>query len=206
MYCFDQARSFSSSATARAMVKPPIQVFGLEGRYASALYSAAHKMQALEVVEKELKDFQDLISKDERLAEFIANPILKKGLKADALASVAEKTNMTSLSSNLLQMLAENGRLNRLDAIINAFKSIMSAYRGEVPCQVTSAKPLDEESLKEVEAAMAGFLQEGQSLQMTTKVDPSILGGLVVVIGDRYVDLSLATKIQRYSQLLGQAV
>jgi len=103
-------------------------------------------------------------------------------------------------------MLAENGRLNRLDAIINAFKSIMSAYRGEVPCQVTSAKPLDEESLKEVEAAMAGFLQEGQSLQMTTKVDPSILGGLVVVIGDRYVDLSLATKIQRYSQLLGQAV
>merc|ERR1711911_479786 len=153
------ARSFSSSATARAMMKPPIQVFGLEGRYASALYSAAHKMQALEVVEKELKDFQDLISKDDRL-----------------------------------------------DAIINAFKSIMSAYRGEVPCQVTSAKPLDEESLKEVEAAMAGFLQEGQSLQMTTKVDPSILGGLVVVIGDRYVDLSLATKIQRYSQLLGQAV
>lgn len=60
-------------------------------------------MQALEVVEKELKDFQDLISKDERLAEFIANPILKKGLKADALASVAEKTNMTSLSSNLLR-------------------------------------------------------------------------------------------------------
>merc|ERR1712200_173385 len=155
------ARNFSSSSVNAALVKPPIQVFGLEGRYASALYSAAHKMQALEVVEKELKDFQDLISKDERLAEFIANPILKKGLKADALASVAEKTNMTSLSSNLLQMLAENGRLNRLDAIINAFQSIMSAYRGEVPCQVTSAKPLDEESLKEVEAAMAGFLQEG---------------------------------------------
>ena len=60
--------------------------------------------------------------------------------------------------------------------------------------------------MKEVKTALAGFLQEGQSLQLTTKVDPAIIGGLVIVIGDRYVDMSLATKMQRYSSLLKQAV
>merc|ERR1711946_31217 len=167
------ARNFSSSSVNAALVKPPIQVFGLEGRYASALYSAASK---------------------------------QKSLKAEALASVAKKQNMTPLSANLLGMMAENGRLDKLDGVINSFKTIMAAYRGEVTCQVTSAKPLDAASLKEIETALNGFLQKGQTLQMTAVVDPAIVGGLVVVIGDRYIDMSLATKMQRYSALLKQAV
>ena len=82
--------------------QPPVQVFGLEGRYASALYSAASKQKALEKVEKELIVFQQTVAKDERLSEFIKNPILKRSLKVDALASVAKKQNMTPLSANLL--------------------------------------------------------------------------------------------------------
>jgi len=188
------------------LIKPPVQVFGLEGRYASALYSAASKQKSLEKVEKELKAFQQTVAKDERLAEFIKNPILKRSLKVEALASVAKKQNMTPLSANLLGMMAENGRLDKLDGVINSFKTIMAAYRGEVTCQVTSAKPLDAASLKEIETALNGFLQKGQTLQMSTVVDPTIVGGLVVVIGDRYIDMSLATKMQRYTALLKQAV
>merc|ERR1712116_58595 len=102
------ARNFSSSSVNAALVKPPVQVFGLEGRYASALYSAASKQKSLEKVEKELKAFQQTVAKDERLAEFIKNPILKRSLKVEALASVAKKQNMTPLSANLLGMMAEN--------------------------------------------------------------------------------------------------
>ena len=65
---------------------------------------------------------------------------------------------------------------------------------------------MDAAALKEIETALNGFLQKGQSLQMTTRIDPAIVGGLVVVIGDRYIDMSLATKMQRYSTLLKQAV
>ena len=65
---------------------------------------------------------------------------------------------------------------------------------------------LDAATLKEVEAALGGFLQKGQSLHLTTKVDPSIVGGLVVVIGDRYIDMSLSSKIERYTSLLKQPV
>merc|ERR1712127_339767 len=189
------ARNFSSSSASAAMVKPPVQVFGLEGRYASALYSAASKKKSLEKVEKELTAFQETVAKDTRLAEFIKNPILKRSLKVDALSSVAKKQNMTPLSANLLAMMAENGRLSILNGVINSYKTIMAAYRGEVTCEVTSAKALDA-ALKEIETALNGFLQKGQSLQMTTRIAPAIVGGLVVVIGDRYIDMSLATKMQ----------
>lgn len=78
-------------------------MFGLEGRYASALYSAASKQKSLDKVEKELKTFQATVAKDPRLSEFILSPILKKELKVEALKSVAKKQNMSDLTSNLLR-------------------------------------------------------------------------------------------------------
>lgn len=114
------------------MVKPPIQVFGIEGRYATALYSAASKEKKLEAVEKELVKFQDTLKTDTKLREFILNPTIQRLTKAEALKQVASKVSLTPASSNLLQILAENGRLKKLNAVINAYKTIMSAHRGEV--------------------------------------------------------------------------
>nr|CAG4637378.1 EOG090X0EB8 [Ceriodaphnia reticulata] len=196
------ARNFSTSSSALQLVKAPIQFYGVEGRYASALYSAASKKKSLDKVEKELKDFQATVAKDVRLAEFIANPTLQRTLKKDALDSVAKKLKLSECTANLLVLMAENGRLKKLDTVIGHYKTMMAAFRGEVPCEVTSAKALDAATLKEVEAALGGFLQKGQSLHLTTKVDPSIVGGLVVVIGDRYIDMSLSKKIKVYHESL----
>nr|CAG4648273.1 EOG090X0EB8 [Moina brachiata] len=196
------ARSFSTSSASLQLVKPPVQVFGLEGRYATALYSAASKQKALDKVEKELKDFQGVIAKDARLAEFIVNPILKRQLKKDALSAIAKEAKLSPLTSNLLVLMAENGRLSKLDTVIEHFKTMMAAHRGEVTCEVTSAKPLDAATLKEVEGALAGFLQKGQSLKLSTVVDPSIIGGLVISIGDRYVDMSFSSTTRRATTLV----
>nr|CAG4652196.1 EOG090X0EB8 [Triops cancriformis] len=200
------ARRLSTSAGLAQLVKPPIQIFTLEGRYATALYSAAVKTKKLEAVEKELADLSQLLKTDARLGEFLANPSIKRQLKQEALAAVSKKTNTTDLTSNLLQLLAENNRLSRLQSVINAYKTIMAAYRGEVPCEITSAKPLDNATLKELESALKAFLQPGQTILLSTKVDPSIVGGLIVSIGDRYVDMSLATKLNRYEKALQTAV
>lgn len=86
-----------------SILQAPVQVFGLEGRYASALYSAASKKKNLEKVEKELKDFQVTVSKDARLAEFIKNPTLKRSLKKDALGAVAKKLNLNEVTGNFLR-------------------------------------------------------------------------------------------------------
>lgn len=114
------------------MVKPPVQIFGIEGRYATALYSAASKQKSLDAVEKDLVKFQTSLKSDLRLREFVENPTIKRNLKANGLKAIAEKISLKPESSNLLQILAENGRLGKLDGVINAFKTIMSAHRGEV--------------------------------------------------------------------------
>lgn len=114
------------------MVKPPVQIFGIEGRYATALYSAASKQKTLDAVERDLVKFQTSMKTDVRLREFVENPTIKRNLKASALKAVSEKVSMKPETGNLLQILAENGRLNKLDSVINAFKTIMAAHRGEV--------------------------------------------------------------------------
>ena len=198
-------RSFSSSSAVQQMVKPPIQVFGLEGRYAVALYSAATKQKSLQNVEKDLVKFQDLMKKDQKLNEFVKDPSTKRKVKVEALKSICNKISLSKETSNLLGLLAENGRLGKLNTVINTFKLLLAASRGEVVCEVISAKPLDAEMKTKLEGALKGFLSKGQTIQLSTKVDPSLIGGMIVSIGDKYVDMSVATKIKKYSEVIKAA-
>ncbi|XP_054271865.1 ATP synthase subunit O, mitochondrial-like [Macrosteles quadrilineatus] len=199
-------RSLSTSAVQNQMVRPPIQIFGLEGRYATALYSAASKMKQLEAVESELVKFQGSLKTDKKLNEFIANPTIKKEVKIEGVKQISTSLKFSPPTANLVALLAENGRLRNLHSIINAFKTIMSAHRGEIACEVTTAKPLDDATKQELTAALKAFAKKGENILLTTKVDPSIIGGMVVSVGDKYVDMSIASKIKKYTELIQAAV
>jgi len=82
----------------------------------------------------------------------------------------------------------------------------MSAHRGEVPCTVTTAKPLDTKSRSELEGVLKGFLESKQVLKLFLKTDPSIIGGMVVEVGDKYIDMTTATKIKKIMQTLRVAL
>jgi len=198
-------RGLSTSAVSRQLVQPPIQVFGIEGRYATALYSAATKKKALDTVEKDLKTFQATLKKDPRLADFLADPSIKKSLKADGLTGACDKLKMNELSKNLFLALAENGRFNLAESVAAAFATIMAAHRGEVVCEITTAKVLDAAMKKEVDGAIASFLVKGQKSLISYKVDATIVGGMIVSIGDKYVDMSIASKLNKYSDLINAA-
>lgn len=140
--------------TATQMVKPPIAVYGLEGRYATALYSAATKTKQLDQVEKDLAAFQATLKTDKKLRENVTSPIVNKKVMATALKESAEKLRWAPSTGNLLGLLADNGRLNVLDGVISAFQVIMAAHRGEVVCEVITAKPLDSAQNKQLEGAL----------------------------------------------------
>lgn len=131
MFLF-QVRNFSTSNIGQQLVKPPIQVFGLDGRYATALYSAASKQKTLEAVEKDLINFQQSLKTDSKLKEYILNPTVQRTEKSKAIKEIATKIKLNPQTANLLQLLAENGRLKNYDGVANAFKTIMAAHRGEV--------------------------------------------------------------------------
>ncbi|KAM6999895.1 ATP synthase peripheral stalk subunit OSCP, mitochondrial [Tautogolabrus adspersus] len=198
-----QVRQFSTSVArpVAKLMKPPIQVYGVEGRYATALFSAASKQKKLDQVEQELGSVSTMI-KDPKLSSVVTNPHIKRSLKLKIFGDALAKAKLSPITINFINVLAENGRLPLTGNVITAFEKMMSAHRGEVICSVTTAQPLDAVNLAELKVALNGFLQKGETIKLETKSDPSILGGMIVSIGDKYVDMSTKTKIKKLTKLI----
>nr|XP_061786204.1 ATP synthase subunit O, mitochondrial-like [Nerophis lumbriciformis] len=201
-----QARQFSTSVVRplTKLVKAPIQVYGVEGRYAVALFSAASKQKKLDQVEQELGKVHTLI-KDPKLSSVVMNPHVKRSIKQKTFTDALTKAKVSPITVNLINVLADNGRLTITGDVIAAFGKMMSAHRGEVICTVTTAQPLDQANLAELKVALNGFLQKGEMIKLETKSDASILGGMIVSIGDRYADMSTKTKIQKLTKLMKES-
>jgi len=196
------SRQFSTSNARHALVKTPIPVYGIEGRYSAALFSAANKNGALEAVEKDLGTLSGLMKTDPRLSEFLLDPSVKKPLKVDGLTGACKKLGFSDLTKNLLLAMADNNRVSYIDAVAGSYATLMAAHRGEVVCTVTTAKPLDAAMAKEVEGALKGFLKANEKALINYAVDPAIVGGMVVSIGDKFCDMSMSTKLIKYSELI----
>lgn len=141
-------------SSAAGQVKVPLQLYGLEGRYATALYKAATQLSQLDSVEKELNQVQSAIKKSPKLRETIISPIINAKLLETTLKEFGAAAKLSSATTNLLVLLAENRRLKKIDGVINAFRQIMSAHRGEVVCEVTTARALDAGQRKQLEEVL----------------------------------------------------
>ncbi|XP_033948761.1 ATP synthase subunit O, mitochondrial [Pseudochaenichthys georgianus] len=196
-----QARQFSTSVIRQKLVKAPITVYGVEGRYATALFSAASKQNILDQVEQELGKVSSLI-KDPKVSSIVMNPHVKRSFKQKTFQDGLAKSKVSPITFNLINVLADNGRLTITADVITAYGKMMSAHRGEVSCTVTTAQPLDAASLADLKVALKGFLQKHESIKLETKLDSTILGGMIVSIGDKYVDMSTKTKILKLTKLI----
>lgn len=181
------------------LVKPPISLFGVEGRYVNALYSAASKNNKLDAVESDLKKLSNLFHSDIKFREFAISPLINPAQKSQIFENdLKNKLKLTDLSVNLLAAMSENRRMKHLPDVENAFSQIMMAVRRELPCKITSAKPLPDAKKKEIEDSLKAFTSKKLLIEYET--DPSIMGGLVVDFnGEHYVDMSVRTKIRAYS-------
>jgi len=199
-------RAFSTTAKQAGLAKAPIQVFGREGRYAHALYSAASKSSSLEVVEADLATVVGVIKANAELDTFLMNPSVQRKEKTDVVKSILAETNVSDLCKNLFVVMAENGALTKADGVVAAFNKIMRAQRGEVEVVVTTAKALSADQLANLNGALKGFLKEGEVIKLSTAVEPALIGGMTVSIGDRFVDMSIASKVKTYTNLIKQGL
>lgn len=196
----------ASSSGSSGLVNPPIALFGTSGRYCNALYSAAHKQKQLDAVEADLKRLQQLAENDGKFKEFLQNPLLSITEKKGILQRLSgEKLRLNPITLNALDLMAENRRLSILPQLARDFGRVMSTVRGEVNCIVYTVQPVTDANVrKQIEDSLRGFTSKKLSIQL--KVDPTIVGGLVVDFGDSYIDLSIRSKLKAYTDILKQAV
>jgi F-type H+-transporting ATPase subunit delta len=166
---------------------------GMPGRYAAALFDLATEERAVAAVETDLVTFQALLDMSPDLKAMVKSPVISRDEQAKALAAVLAKAGIGGTTANFLKLIARNGRLFAASDMIKAYKALAARARGEVGAEVTSAQPLDEAQIAELKATLKAAV--GKDVQLSTRVDPSLLGGLVVKIGSRMIDSSLRTKL-----------
>lgn len=164
------------------------------GRYASALFDLANDERKLAEVEEDMIRIQQFMDVSPDLTRMVRSPVFSADEQGKAITAIAAKASIAPLSSNFLKLLARNRRLFALADIIKAFRGITARHRGEVTAEVTSAHPLTEVQMNALTDTLTGTAG-GKKVQITTKVDPALLGGLTVKMGSRLVDSSLRTKL-----------
>lgn len=170
-------------------------VSGLFGRYAGALFDLAERDNALDKVATDLRDLDSMIKSGEDLRRLLSSPAFSRDDQAAVLAEVAGKAGFSRLAKNFIGVVVANGRALALPNMILAFQAILAARRGAATAEVVSAKPLTEAQAAELACQLKKIV--GGAVRLETKVDPSVLGGLVVKVGSRMIDTTLKTKLQQ---------
>lgn len=171
------------------------QASGVAVRYATALFELAEGQKALDRVAADLATLEAMQRDSDELRQAMHSPLFSRGAQTDAVMALAAKADLTKLTGSFLGVLARNRRLAALPQIIAAFRAMLAARRGEVTAEVVSAVPLDAQQLEAVEASVKRHA--GKAVRLEAKVDPALLGGLVVRIGSRMVDASLRTRLHQ---------
>ena len=169
------------------------RVSGVAERYATALFDLAVEQRALQEVEADLDNIAALIEANPDLKRLIVSPVFSADDQVRALSAVLERAGIGGLAANIARVMAANRRLFVLPAAIVAFKRMAARERGEVAAEVVSAEPLGERHVAELKAALKASL--GKDVTLSARVDPALIGGLIVKVGSRMIDDTLRTKL-----------
>ncbi|WP_394270138.1 F0F1 ATP synthase subunit delta [Qipengyuania sp.] len=172
----------------------------LAGRYASALFDLASENGVVSAVESDLDRLEAGMQQSAELRLLTSSPKVGRNVAERALAQVGSLLGFSDLTGKFLGTLAQNRRLSHLPAMIRAFRTIAAAQRGEVSAEVTSAHALSDTQLDQLKARLTA--REGRTVKLTSRVDPDLLGGLVVTIGSKRIDASIRNRLNSLAQAM----
>lgn len=175
----------------------------LPGRYASALFDLASEAGTVTAVESDLETLDAALSESADLRALIKNPEISRKQIASVMAGLGQHLGISELTGRFLGVLADNRRVSALPGMIRAFATIAAAQRGEVQAEVASAHALSEEQIATLETRLRA--REGRTVKLKSRVDPGLLGGLVVTIGSQRIDSSIRTRLNSLAQAMKSA-
>ena len=166
----------------------------MSGRYASALFALAQeRVQTAEVAEA-LRRFNSLIVESADLQRLVLSPVFSAEEQTRAVGALLDAAGITGVAANFVRLVASKRRLFALREMIADYGQLYDRARGVTRASVVSAAPLSDQSVTELKQTLHG-IAGGKDVELNVKVDPSILGGLIVQLGSRQVDGSLKTKL-----------
>lgn len=168
-------------------------ISGVAERYATSLFELAVEAEAIDQVASDLSAFEAMIGESADLKRLIESPAFSADDQFKAIAALCDKAGIKGLVGNFLRVVARNRRLFAVPGIIHAYREMVAKHRGETRAEVTAAHELTSAQETELKAALKDVT--GKDVMIDLKVDPSLLGGLIVKIGSRQIDTSLRTKL-----------
>ena len=172
-------------------------------RYAKAAFELAQDQNLLDAVHGDIATLKSLLLDSEALRTFVSSAVYSSQIKLNGVLAVTKKAKLNPLTIKFLGVLAANRRLGELFPVINAFNKRYDAFKGIVNAAVVTAVPLSEAQFADLKKTLAKTL--GHQAEISTSVDPAILGGLKVRIGSRLFDASLKTKLDSLKFALKRA-
>ena len=174
---------------------------GLAGRYATALYQLAIESKQVDGILQDLHSLNKLIDSNEELRKLIYSPVFGTEQKASVVTQILKKAKASPLVVQFVGTIATNGRLFAIVSIISAFIKEVDNRRGKISAEVVSAIPLDEARKAQIQKSIIS-LANAKDVSLVMRVDPSLIGGLVIRIGSRMFDTSLKTKLNRLESVM----
>ncbi len=167
---------------------------GLAGRYANALFELAQEQKAVDAVSTDLASLRRAMETSSDLSRLVRSPVFGAEDQARALKAVLEKMGAETLTIKFVLLLAQKRRLFVLTQIIKQYEHLVARSRGETEAEVTAARALSDTEINELRAALKAKL--GKEPRLHARIDPTLLGGLIVKVGSRMIDSSLRTKLE----------
>jgi F-type H+-transporting ATPase subunit delta len=178
-------------------------ISGMAGRYATALFDLSSETNAIDAVKADLERFDAMVGDSADLLRLVRSPAFSAEEQLSALSAVLDRAGIGGLAAKFLKLVTSNRRLFAVRDMIRGFRELVAAHKGEATAQVTVAEPLKHEHVAALRAALKAV--SGKDVALDIKVDPAIIGGLVVKLGSRMVDTSLRTKLNGIKHAMKEA-
>ena len=178
-------------------------VSGVSGRYATALFELARDERSVDAVKADLDRFDAMLNDSADLGRLVRSPVFTADMQGKALDAILAKAEIGGSTAKFLNVLTANRRLFAVSDVIRAFRALVAKFKGEATADVTVAEPLSDKNLDALKTALKSVT--GKDVTLNVKVDPAIIGGLVVKLGSRMVDSSLRTKLNSIKHAMKEA-
>lgn len=175
------------------MSEPVSISVGIAGRYAQALFELAKEADGLKALEADADALQAALAASPELAAMIASPVVARDEQVGAMAAIAAKMGLSSLTANTLALMGGNRRLFVLPQLVADLKARIAIEKGEMTADVTSATPLTAAQAKSLAETLKAKV--GKTVKLNTTVDESLIGGLIVKLGSTMIDTSVKAKL-----------